>query len=149
MVFSLITMLYATDTYGTYSMPGSWSDGDTFAGATYDGNGSGDDSYGVSVPANYSSDSELRGFPAWNVCSGGGGALTVLGARRLTGTRRTAGSTTPTGMLPSPSHNCNSLGNLFLSPTVQLPRTPAAYSPDIAPNMLSSCLTTLLAKGQP
>jgi hypothetical protein len=51
MVFALLSsMLYATDTYGTYSMPGSWSDGDTFAGAHYDGNGSGDDAYGVSFP---------------------------------------------------------------------------------------------------
>ena len=51
MVFALVSsMLYATDTYGTYSMPGSWSDGDTFAGAHYDGNGSGDDAYGVSFP---------------------------------------------------------------------------------------------------
>ncbi len=40
--------LYATDTYGDYAMKGSWSDGDGYGSAIYDGQGSGDDFYGVS-----------------------------------------------------------------------------------------------------
>mmetsp|Transcript_18392 Transcript_18392/g.42597 ORF Transcript_18392/g.42597 Transcript_18392/m.42597 type:complete len:84 (+) Transcript_18392:43-294(+) len=57
MVFALVkhaslithqrTCLYATDTYGSYAMTGSWSDNETHAFPAYDGNGSGDDYYGT------------------------------------------------------------------------------------------------------
>jgi hypothetical protein len=43
----LVQGLYATDTYGDYAMKGSWSDGDGYGSAIYDGQGSGDDFYGV------------------------------------------------------------------------------------------------------
>ena len=39
--------LYSTDTYGQYAMEGSFSDGDSYSLPAYDGQGSGDDFYGV------------------------------------------------------------------------------------------------------
>jgi hypothetical protein len=47
MVFALFSKLCRGGDYGEYAMQGSFSDDDTFAGAVYDGSGSGDDTYGV------------------------------------------------------------------------------------------------------
>ncbi len=53
--------LYATDTYGDYAMKGSWSDGDGYGSAIYDGQGSGDDFFGVRKMIWFWHNSQLTG----------------------------------------------------------------------------------------